>query len=74
MAQDQKLGDFLRELSRYRPGILRWEPELETLRVTGSFGLDDTDRILSLLATSLPVEVHMRTRYWVTLAPRKNLG
>lgn len=71
-AQNQPLGDFLRELGRYRPGLLRWEPELEALRVTGSFQLDNTDRVLSLLAASLPVEIHRRTRYWVTLAPRKN--
>lgn len=74
MAQNQPLGDFLRELSTYRPGLLRWEPELESLRVTGSFRLDDTDRILSLLAASLPLEVHKRTRYWVTLVPRKNIA
>lgn len=72
-AQNQGLGDFLRELDRYRPGVLRWEPTLENLRVTGSFRLDDTDRVLSLLAASLPVEVQMRTRYWVTLASRKRL-
>ena len=72
MAKDQPLGDFLRELSTYRPGVLRWEPELETLRVTGSFRLDDTDRVLALLAASLPLEVRARTRYWVTLLPRKN--
>lgn len=72
MAQNQPLGDFLRELSTHRPGLLRWEPELESLRVTGSFRLDDTDRILTLLAASLPLEVQRRTRYWVTLLPRKN--
>ena len=72
MAKNQPLGDFLRELGTYRPGVLRWEPELEALRVTGSFRLDDTDRVLALLAASLPLEVHSRTRYWVTLLPRKN--
>lgn len=72
LASNQPLGDFLRELGLYRPGILRWEPELENLRVTGSFLLDDTDRVLALLAASLPLEVHSRTRYWVTLLPRKN--
>lgn len=66
-AQNQALGDFLRELERYRPGVLRWEPNLETLRVTGSFRLDDTDRILDLLASTLGLEVQARTRYWVTL-------
>lgn len=72
MADNQPLGDFLRELGTYRPGVLRWEPELENLRVTGSFRLDDTDRVLALLAASLPLEVHARSRYWVTLLPRKN--
>ncbi|MCU1760033.1 FecR domain-containing protein [Pseudomonas sp. 14P_8.1_Bac3] len=72
MAKNQPLGDFLRELGTYRPGVLLWEPELETLRVTGSFLLDDTDRVLGLLAASLPLEVQFRTRYWVTLLPRKN--
>lgn len=72
MAQNQPLGDFLHELSTYRPGVLRWEPELESLRVTGSFRLEDTDGILALLAASLPLDVHSRTRYWVTLLPRKN--
>ncbi|WP_263145041.1 FecR domain-containing protein [Pseudomonas sp. RIT-PI-AD] len=69
-ANDRPLGAFLRELERYRPGILRWSPALESLRVTGSFRLDDTDRILALLAASLPLDVRSRTRYWVTLVPR----
>ena len=67
-AQDQGLGDFLRELERYRPGVLRWDPRLERLRVTGSFRLDDTDRILNLLASTLGFKVQARTRYWVTLS------
>ncbi|MNF87783.1 fec operon regulator FecR [compost metagenome] len=74
MANNQPLGDFLRELDTYRPGVLRWDPELETLRVTGSFRLDDTDRILALLCASLPLEVQRRTRYWVTLLPRKKVA
>ena len=74
VAQDQPLGDFLRELDRYRPGVLRWDETLESLRVTGSFRLDNTDRILALLSASLPLEVQMRTRYWVTLTRRKNIA
>lgn len=70
MAQNQPLADFLRELSRYRSGVLRWDPALESLRVTGSFRLDDTDQVLALLAASLPVDVHTRTRFWVSLVPR----
>ncbi|WP_426234230.1 FecR domain-containing protein [Pseudomonas sp. TWP3-2] len=73
-AQNQPLGDFLRELSRYRPGLLRWDPALEALRITGSFRLDNTDRVLALLAASLPLEVQSRMRFWVTLIPRKNIA
>ena len=71
LADNQPLGGFLRELRRYRPGVLRWDPALERLRVTGSFRLDDTDRVLALLAASLPLSVQTRTRYWVSLAPRQ---
>ncbi|GLO16572.1 sugar ABC transporter substrate-binding protein [Pseudomonas putida] len=69
---DHPLGDLLHELRRYRPGVLRWAPELERLRVTGTFRLDDTDRVLALLAASLPLQVQTRTRYWVSLAVREN--
>lgn len=71
VADNQRLGDFLRDLDRYRPGLLYWSQALESLRVTGTFKLDDTDRILALLAASLPLDIISRTRYWVTLVPRK---
>ena len=71
LADNQPLGDFLRELRRYRPGVLRWDRALERLRVTGSFRLDDTDRVLTLLAASLPLRLQTRTRYWVSLSPRQ---
>ncbi|MBD1586638.1 FecR domain-containing protein [Pseudomonas typographi] len=73
VALDQPLGDLLRDLDRYRPGILRWSPELESLRVTGSFRLAEPDRVLTVLAATLPLEVHWRTRYWATLVPRKKI-
>ncbi|MFJ4454811.1 FecR domain-containing protein [Pseudomonas sp. NPDC089392] len=69
---DRPLGELLHELRRYRPGVLRWAPELEGLRVTGTFRLDDTDRVLALLAASLPLQVQTRTRYWVSLSAREN--
>lgn len=69
--ENQPLGRFLENLSRYRPGILRWDPALESLRVTGTFRLDETDKILFLLAATLPLQVQTRTRYWVTLTARQ---
>ena len=72
-ALNQPLGEFLTELRRYRPGVLRWPPQVAALRVTGSFQLDDTDRILSLLSASLPIEVQSHTRYWVTVQMRTSV-
>lgn len=74
IVEAQPLGQFLRELERYRPGVLRWQPRLERLAVTGTFALDDTDRILALLAASLPLQVRYHTRYWVSLSARDALA
>lgn len=70
VADDMRLGDFLNALSRYRPGLLRCDPDVAELRVSGSYPLADTDRILAALRLSLPVEVHTRTRWWVTVTRR----
>lgn len=69
MAQDMRLDAFAAELARYRHGLLRVEPEVAGLRLTGAFRLDDTDTVLDSLARMLPVDVLYRSRYWVTIAP-----
>ncbi|MGE7956179.1 FecR domain-containing protein [Pseudomonas sp. NPDC089530] len=68
-AERMRLDRLLAELSRYRPGLLRCNEAVAALRVTGSFQLDDTDAALALLATTLPVRIERRTRYWVTVVP-----
>lgn len=70
-AQDMRLDAFALELSRYRPGLLRVEPQVAALRLSGAFQLDDTDAVLESLARMLPVDVLYRTPYWVTIAARK---
>lgn len=69
-AQAMRLADFIEDLSRYRAGVLRCDPAVVDLRVTGVFRLADTDTILRLLADTLPVRIDQRTRYWVTVYPR----
>lgn len=69
MAQNIRLDAFAAELARYRPGLLRVEPQVAGLRLTGAFRLDDTDTVLDNLTRMLPVEVLYRSRYWVTIAP-----
>ncbi|CAM3935285.1 FecR domain-containing protein [Paracidovorax anthurii] len=65
LASDMRLGDLVEELARYRPGYLACDPAAGDLRVSGAFPLDDTDRALSVLARSLPIQIRHRTRYWV---------
>lgn len=65
--QQMPLGEFISELSRYRPGLLRCAPEVAALKVSGTYQLADTEQILLLLARSLPVRVDYRTRYWVSI-------
>ena len=68
-ADNMRLADFCAELARYRPGILHCAGEVAGLRISGAFQLRDTDYVLSMLATSLPVQVLTRTRYWVSVVP-----
>lgn len=67
VADEMRLGDFITELGRYRPGLVRCAPEVADLRFSGVFPLHDTDRILATLPSVLPVQVMLRTRYWVTV-------
>jgi len=68
-AERMRLDELLGELSRYRPGILRCHEQVATLRLTGSFSLENTDAALTLIKRSLPVRIERLTRYWVTVVP-----
>jgi len=70
IAERQPLGEFVAQLSRYRPGLLRCDQAVAGLLLTGVFPLDDTDAILAALERSLPVQVQAVTRYWVTIKSR----
>lgn len=69
-AEKMRLDAFIRELDRYRPGLLRCDPAVAGLLISGTFQLRDTDQILHALSQTLPVSVHYRTPYWVTLTAR----
>lgn len=70
-ADRMRLGDFTAELSRYRAGVLRCDPAVADLRITGAFQLDNTDNILTALPDTLPVHVAYRTRYWVSIVAQE---
>ena len=66
-ARNMRLNDFIVELSRYRPGVLRCAEEVADRRVSGTFQLADNDQVLALIAQSLHLHIDYRTRYWVTV-------
>ena len=66
---DWRLGDFIEELGRYRPGVLRCATSVRNLSISGAFRLDDTETVLENLGKSLPVKVRYLTRYWASIEP-----
>ena len=67
-ASNMRLDAFLAEVSRYRRGVVRCDPAVAGLRVSGVFRLQDTDAVLAIVARTLGLRVVERTRYWVTLS------
>jgi transmembrane sensor len=67
VAAHMRLGDFLDELGRYRRGQVNCDAKVADLPISGTYPLDDSERILDLLEISLPVKVKRFTRYWVTV-------
>ena len=69
--QDMRLADFLAEVARYRPGHLGWDDDVAELRISGTYPLGNTTRVLALLAEALPIEPVLRTRYWTQVRRRR---
>ncbi|SAI69488.1 regulator of iron dicitrate transport [Bordetella ansorpii] len=69
LARDMRMDALVEELGRYRPGVLRCDPDVAALRVSGALSLDDTDAALAALQAQLPVRVRRFSRYWVSVGP-----
>ncbi|ABL73190.1 FecR domain-containing protein [Paracoccus denitrificans] len=70
LAQDMRLGDVIAEMARHRRGVLRCDPAVAAILVSGAISLSDTDGGLALLERTLPVRIQRRTPWWVVVAPR----
>ncbi|ONH52760.1 FecR family protein [Pseudomonas cedrina] len=69
IAERMPLGEVLSQLDRYRRGVLRCDPAVAGLQVSGSFSLDQPDASLDLLAKVLPVRVRRVFGYLATVVP-----
>lgn len=64
VALDWRLDEFLRELARYRPGVLGCDSAVAGLKVSGVFRLDQPEAVLHNLTGLLPVRVQRMGRWW----------
>lgn len=74
LAQDMPLSDLLKELARYRHGVIRCHPDLRQVTVSGAFPLKNTDAALDLLQKTLPVRIVAPSRYWIMVEPAPSAG
>ncbi|WP_314915738.1 FecR domain-containing protein [Pseudomonas helleri] len=65
--RDVPLVQIIEALRPYRGGVLRIDPAVAELRVSGMFRLDKTDQVLDTLVRTLPIQVLRRSDYWVTV-------
>jgi transmembrane sensor len=70
VADRMTLSAFAAELNRYRPGILRCDPAVADMLVSGAFPLNAPESVLAMLQETLPVKVRFMTRYWATIGAR----
>lgn len=70
IAEQQKLGEFIGNLGRYHTGVLRCDPAVADLAVSGVYPLKDTHAILKALEQALPVRVSSVLGYWTTISSR----
>ncbi|ETK18790.1 DUF4880 domain-containing protein [Pseudomonas sp. FH1] len=69
IAERMPLREVLEQLDRYRRGVLRCDPAVAGLQVSGSFSLDQPEASLDLLAKVLPVRVQRVFGYLATVVP-----
>ena len=72
IAINRPLGELLADLSRYRTGVLRCDPRIAQLKVSGAFPINDTDLALAALESGFSLRIARYSRYWVTVSPPAN--
>ena len=65
--RDRPLAEVIDALRPYHNGVLRLDPAVAGLRVSGLYRLDNPQQILDTLARTLPIHITRRTGFWVTV-------
>lgn len=70
VARSMQLADFITELRRYSHEALSCDPSVADRRVSGSFPLGDTRKVLEALSMTLDLRIEVVTRFWGAQAYR----
>lgn len=69
VTSDMRLQDFLTELNRHRTGVIQCDPDIANLKVSGTYPINQADKVLQTLSNALPIRLQSYTRYWVRVLP-----
>ena len=69
VAEDMTLQELIAELNRYQYGYINISDEVAQLKVYGSFPLADTERVLAMLTSVLPIQARQVFPGWIILEP-----
>ncbi|MGU3629144.1 FecR domain-containing protein [Comamonas sp. C24C] len=67
VVENLPLREVVQELRRYRRGHLGVADSVADLAVYGNFPLHDTDRVLHMLAATLPIRIEQPFAWWTTI-------
>lgn len=70
VADDTTLGQLIDELQAHHRGHLGLAPEIANLRVMGTYPLGDSDQVLDMLESVLPIRVQRPLPWWTTVEAR----
>ena len=68
IAINRPLAELLADLSRYRTGVLRCDPRIAQLKVSGAFPINNTDLALAALESGFSLRITRYSRYWVNVS------
>ncbi|MGP9535628.1 MULTISPECIES: FecR domain-containing protein [unclassified Halomonas] len=67
LAESMSLKNFAAALSRHHRGRLEVDPAVANLTLLGAFPLDDLERTLNMVETTLPVKVRRIMPWWIKI-------
>lgn len=65
--QDASLSSVIDSLRNYSPAVIRLDPAIASLRVSGNFPLDDVPYTLDALTQTMPIAITRTTGYWIRI-------